>query len=55
MDEYFIQILGRIFRKEDTLPVVFDLVDKHAILNKHFESRKEVYLGIGGEIKNYSL
>lgn len=54
MDEYFIQALGRIFRKRDgDKPVVFDLIDKNRVLYKHFESREEVYTEVGAEFLTY--
>ena len=54
LDSYFIQSLGRVFRRQDTIPVVFDLVDKNAILVKHYKNRKEVYTKVGGKIKDFN-
>jgi superfamily II DNA or RNA helicase len=54
-EEYFVQYLGRIFRKTDTEPIVYDLVDKNGILEKHFKTRKEIYLEHGGKVKYYDL
>jgi superfamily II DNA or RNA helicase len=54
LDSYFIQALGRIFRKKDTLPIVFDLVDKNFILTKHFKNRVEVYEKVGGKIVSFN-
>lgn len=54
LDAYFIQSLGRIFRKQDTIPIVFDLVDSNAILIKHYKNRKIVYNNVGGEIVNFN-
>lgn len=53
IEAYFIQVLGRVFRREDSSPVIFDLVDDNFILHKHFETRKGVYEKIGGVIKNF--
>ncbi len=50
MEEYFIQYLGRVFRKPDTEPVIFDLIDSHSVLKKHFATRKKVYLSSGGVV-----
>lgn len=50
---YFIQTLGRIFRRLDSTPIVFDIVDDHIVLWKHYEKRKEVYKAIGGTIRKY--
>jgi len=50
-EEYFIQYLGRVFRRPDVEPIVIDFVDKHPILKKHFLSRKKVYEQCGGVVK----
>ena len=47
-DAYFIQTLGRVFRKKDTTPLIVDIVDNHASLHRHFLLRKKVYTSIGG-------
>ena len=52
--DYFEQILGRIFRKENTTPLVFDLVDNNPILMKHYKDRKKIYMKYGGEIVSYN-
>jgi len=49
-EEYFIQYLGRVFRRPDVVPVVIDLVDDHPILKRHFTSRKKIYQEAGGTI-----
>lgn len=53
LDSYYIQALGRIFRSQTSTPLVFDLVDDNRILQKHFESRSEVYTESGGVIIRY--
>ena len=53
VEEYFIQYLGRIFRRPDVEPIIFDLVDKNSILKKHFSTRKSIYIESGGKIKNF--
>jgi superfamily II DNA or RNA helicase len=53
VDEYFVQILGRIFRRKDTIPLIYDIVDNQHILEKHFNSRCEVYKKSGGEIRMF--
>ena len=52
--DFFIQILGRIFRKQDTIPIVFDLIDSNHILTKHFKDRLEVYTEVGGKIIDFN-
>lgn len=54
-EEYFVQYLGRIFRKKESQPIVYDFVDKNGILEKHFKTRKEIYIEHGGKIKYYNL
>jgi superfamily II DNA or RNA helicase len=55
MEEYFIQYLARVMRTEEVEPIIFDLVDNHKGLKKHFGQRKKVYMKAGGNIKNYSI
>lgn len=54
LEEYFIQYLGRVFRRTDVEPLIFDLVDNNSILKKHFSTRKKVYEEVGGKIVNYN-
>ena len=54
IQQYYIQALGRVLRRPDVEPIVFDLVDENHILRMHFESRSEVYKRIGGKIVNYN-
>lgn len=54
IQQYYIQALGRVLRRPDVEPIVFDLVDENHILRLHFESRVEVYKRIGGKIVNYN-
>jgi superfamily II DNA or RNA helicase len=51
---YFIQYLGRVFRREDVVPFVFDIVDKNPILDRHFKVRRTTYLEHGGCVKDFS-
>lgn len=57
VEEYYIQYLGRITRRPDVSPMVFDIVDKNPTLQRHFQTRRKVYKEIGGTIvdfkKNY--
>lgn len=49
-EEYFMQYLGRVFRRPDVEPIICDLVDNHPILKKHFKNRLQVYTEAGGTI-----
>lgn len=55
VEEYFIQYLGRVFRREDTIPIIFDLVDNLKTLQNHYLTRRHIYLDHGGQIKNLIL
>jgi superfamily II DNA or RNA helicase len=52
-EEYFVQYIGRIMRREDVKPIIFDIVDDHPVLKRHFSVRKRVYLKTGGVIKDF--
>ncbi len=52
---YYIQSLGRVFRRKDTIPFIFELLDENIILTKHYLERKEVYNKIGATFKKLSL
>ena len=54
VEEYFIQYLGRIFRTDKGDPLVFDVVDNHPVLWKHYATRKATYIEHGGEIRSYN-
>lgn len=51
MEQYFVQVLGRVFRTKEGVPMVFDIVDNYSLLVKHWRTRRKVYLEHGGEIK----
>lgn len=53
VEEYFIQYLARVMRTEHVKPIVFDVVDNHPTLKRHFRTRKQVYDESGGVIKNF--
>ena len=53
VEEYFIQYLARVMRTEQVKPIVFDIVDDHKSLKKHFSTRKKIYLQSGGVIKDF--
>lgn len=54
-EEYFLQYLGRVFRRLDVKPIVIDIVDNHPILLKHFNSRRKIYKECGGTIEKIIL
>jgi superfamily II DNA or RNA helicase len=54
IEGYYIQALGRILRRTDSDPVVFDLVDRNPVLEKHFNTRVVTYTNVGGTVKKYT-
>ena len=54
VEEYFIQYLGRIFRRQDSEPLVFDIVDKNPILGKHYRTRQKIYRDHGGIVDKFT-
>lgn len=52
IESFFIQYLGRCMRTEDGVPYIFDIVDKNYTLERHFKTRRAVYLETGGRIKH---
>ena len=54
VEEYFIQYLGRVFRREDVHPLIFDIVDNFNSLRRHYYTRKKVYESSGGKILKFS-
>lgn len=53
VEEYFIQYLARVMRTEQVRPMVFDLVDNHPTLKRHFRTRKQVYEKAGGVVHSF--
>lgn len=51
--EYYIQYMGRVFRRPDVEPIIFDLVDENGVLKSHFRERSKVYTECGGTIKDF--
>lgn len=45
---YFIQYLGRSMRRRDSRPLVFDIVDKNGVLNRHHRNRVKLAKNVGG-------
>jgi len=53
VEDYFLQYLGRVFRHPDTKPLILDIVDQHAVLKRHFLTRKKIYQQVGGTIHRF--
>jgi superfamily II DNA or RNA helicase len=55
LQNYFIQYLGRVFRRENVEPLVFDLIDDNSILKAHWQTRRKIYVEHGGIIEKYKV
>lgn len=53
LKEYYLQFVGRVFRKPDVVPVIIDIVDKNPVLFRHFKYRLKVYQDCGGSIYDF--
>jgi superfamily II DNA or RNA helicase len=53
LESYAIQSIGRVLRRVDVEPIIFDLIDDNFILNKHYKTREQIYNDVGGRIVNY--
>jgi superfamily II DNA or RNA helicase len=53
LKEYYLQFVGRVFRKPDVVPVIIDIVDKNPVLHRHFNSRLKVYRDCGGTVYDF--
>lgn len=48
VEDYFIQYLGRVFRRPEVKPIIIDFEDKDSILKKHLRTRVKVCGAAGG-------
>ena len=55
VEEGIEQYIGRVFRREDVVPIIFDILDKLHTLFKHFLTRRALYTSIGGDVKEFYL
>jgi superfamily II DNA or RNA helicase len=51
VEAYIQQYHGRIFRREDSRPIVIDMVDDLPVLKSHWLTRRSYYKKTGGHIK----
>jgi superfamily II DNA or RNA helicase len=47
------QYLGRVMRRQDTTPIIVDIVDNFSVFNSHFSTRMLSYAKTGGEVKDF--
>jgi superfamily II DNA or RNA helicase len=48
------QYLGRVMRRQDTSPIIVDIVDNFSVFQKHFSTRMLSYTKTGGEVKDFA-
>lgn len=53
VEAQILQYYGRIFRRDNVMPAVFDLRDKNFIMEKHWKTRSEMYVKHGGICKDF--
>ena len=53
VENLFIQYLGRVFRRDDTIPIVVDIKDKFYPFQRHLKTRMQTYLDTGGVMCKY--
>lgn len=53
VQQYYQQILGRVFRREDTIPEIFDIIDDNGLLKKHYYTRKSVSQSVNTDDGEY--
>lgn len=51
VEESYLQYLGRVFRRDDVIPIIIDLVDSFKPLQNHATTRFNVCKECGGKIK----
>ncbi len=52
---YYVQVIGRILRTQEGIPIIIELLDDNPILMKHYRDRKKIYLEHGGVMKNFNV
>lgn len=53
VENLFIQYLGRVFRRDDSIPIVVDVKDKFPSFQQHLRTRKDVYEQTGSIIYDF--
>ena len=51
--ENFTQYIGRVFRRDDVVPVYIDLVDEMSTIKKHSQERLKICKELGAEVKTF--
>jgi superfamily II DNA or RNA helicase len=54
VEENFMQYLGRVFRRDDVVPIYIDMVDDNSICARHHTSRKKIVESVGGTMIDFA-
>ena len=52
-ESLYTQYLGRVMRRQDTSPIIIDIVDNLSVFQSHYNTRLLSYIQSGGEVKNF--
>lgn len=55
VEEMYEQYFGRCVRREDSFPIIIDLVDSLKSLERHYGTRKSYAKSVGGRVKDFRL
>jgi superfamily II DNA or RNA helicase len=53
VENLFLQYLGRVFRRDDTIPIVVDMKDSFGSFEAHLRTRETVYRETGGVVYQF--
>ena len=53
VEENFMQYLGRVFRRDDQLPIYIDLRDNMTVMTKHSQTRLRICKEVGGVVRDF--
>lgn len=53
VEDGYIQMLGRVFRRENHFPIILELIDNFGPFFKHSKTKTEILIKAGGIIKNF--
>lgn len=55
VEAQIIQYYGRVFRRDNIIPIIFDFIDSNGSLYKHWRTRQDIYLKAGGLTKDFTI
>ena len=54
VESQIIQYYGRVFRRDDKIPIIFDFIDNFGPLYKHWKTRQNIYNKSGGITRDFN-